>query len=170
MSVLIPALSLSYAALLVVAAVSDLMTMKIPNWISLLMLALFPVAAFTAGLDLSAIGFHLLVGFAALVVGFGLFAVGIIGGGDAKFAAAVALWLGPSIVLLEWLIYATLGGAVLTLLLLSVRRFPLPLVLANQGWIARLHDQRTGVPYGIALGAAALLVYPVTEIFKRLAA
>lgn len=170
MTILAPVLGISYAALLVMAAVSDLMTMKIPNWISLLLLALFPVAALAAGLDLTTIGLHVVAGFAVLAVGFGLFAAGFIGGGDAKFAAGIALWLGASVALVQWLLYAALGGAMLTFFLLSVRRLPLPLVLANQNWISRLHDRRTGVPYGVALGAAALLVYPATEIFKRLAA
>ena len=169
MAAFAPALTLFYAALVVVAAVSDLMTMKIPNWVSLLLLALFPVAALMAGLEVSAIGLHFAVGFGVLALCFALFAFGFIGGGDAKFAAAVALWLGPSLSLLQWLILATIGGAVLTTMLLSVRRLPLPVILACQPWIARLHDRRTGVPYGIALGAAALLVYPATEIFRRLA-
>ena len=54
-----------------------------------------------------------------------------------------------------------LGGA-LTLLLLSFRTLPLPQYLAAQGWVQRLHDKKSGVPYGIALAAAALLVYPDT--------
>jgi prepilin peptidase CpaA len=56
----------------------------------------------------------------------------------------------------------------LTLLLLAVRRWPLPLQLKQVLWIDRLHDSKTGVPYGIALAAAGLLVYPSSLIFQRL--
>jgi prepilin peptidase CpaA len=38
----------------------------------------------------------------------------------------------------------------------------LPQYLAAQQWVQRLHDKKGGVPYGIALAAAALLVYPDT--------
>jgi len=64
--------------------------------------------------------------------------------------------------LLDYLIWASLLGGALTLLLLQFRQFDLPQVLARQKWIERLHDANAGVPYGIALAAAALIVYPTT--------
>jgi prepilin peptidase CpaA len=87
--------------------------------------------------------------------------MGWIGGGDAKLAAATALWFGFDH-LLPYLFYASLLGGALTLLLLSFRTLPLPQYLAAQQWVQRLHDKKSGVPYGIALAAAALLVYPDT--------
>jgi len=33
----------------------------------------------------------------------------------------------------------------------------------------RLHDQKAGVPYGIALAVAALVVYPDTIMMRQLA-
>jgi prepilin peptidase CpaA len=50
----------------------------------------------------------------------------------------------------------------LTVLILKFRVNPLPPILAHQDWVQRLHDKDAGVPYGIALAAAALLVYPDT--------
>ena len=87
--------------------------------------------------------------------------MGWIGGGDAKLAAATALWFGFDY-LLDYLVYASLFGGVLTLLLIQFRRLPLPAPLARQPWILRLHETGGGVPYGIALAAAALVVYPKT--------
>ena len=87
-------LSLVLPALLVVAALRDLISFTIPNWISLSLVAAFPVVALVAGLPLTDIGVHALVGAAALVVGVGLFALGWVGGGDAKLLGAAALWLG----------------------------------------------------------------------------
>jgi prepilin peptidase CpaA len=159
---------LCFPALLILAAVFDLMTMTIPNRLCLALLAVFPVAAWTAGLPLPVAGWHALAGVGVLALGFCMFAFGWVGGGDAKMAAVVALWLGPD-VLLEWaLLSAALGGA-LTIVLLGVRRFPLPLALAGQGWISRLHHHETGVPYGIALAAGGLMVYPAADIFAALA-
>jgi prepilin peptidase CpaA len=159
----------AFAALLVLAAVWDLMTMTIPNRLSLAAVALFPVAALVAGLEPATIGWHALAGLGVLCVCFGLFALNWIGGGDAKLAAAIALWIGPFMPLLEWAMLSAIYGGVLTLALLFARRIPLPAVLARQDWIARLHHPKTGVPYGIALAAGGLTVYPSLAIFARLA-
>jgi prepilin peptidase CpaA len=70
--------------------------------------------------------------------------------------------------MLTYLLFASLLGGALTLSLLAVRRWPLPLQLKQVLWIDRLHDSKTGVPYGIALAAAGLLVYPGSLIFQRL--
>jgi prepilin peptidase CpaA len=66
------------------------------------------------------------------------------------------------------MIAAIIGGAI-TLLLLQLRRVPLPQALAGQQWIARLHSIETGIPYGIALAAAGLLVYAETPFMRALA-
>jgi prepilin peptidase CpaA len=87
--------------------------------------------------------------------------MGWIGGGDAKLAAATALWFGFDF-LMDYLVYASLFGGVLTLVLIQFRRLPLPGPLARQTWILRLHETGGSVPYGIALAAAALAVYPKT--------
>jgi prepilin peptidase CpaA len=158
-----------FAVLLVAAAVSDLLTMRIPNRIPLLILAAFVPAALVAGLDLHLIGWHGAAGLLVLAICFGMFALNLIGGGDAKLAAAIALWLGPSFTLLEWTLLSALFGGALTLLLLAVRLVPLPASLLRYDWITRLHLPKCDVPYGIALSAAALAVYPQTVIFVRLA-
>jgi prepilin peptidase CpaA len=58
-----------------------------------------------------------------------------------------------------------LGGG-LALLLLSVRSWPLPSALMGQGWLVRLHDSRSGIPYGVALAAGALILLPHTDVFR----
>jgi prepilin peptidase CpaA len=105
---------------------------------------------------------HLAAGAIVLVFAFVFFTRGWIGGGDAKLAAATALWLGFDH-LMPYLLYASLFGGALTLLLLQFRHAPLPAMLARQDWAQRLHDRNSGVPYGIALAAAALAVYPQTS-------
>ena len=39
----------------------------------------------------------------------------------------------------------------------------MPRMLLGREWAERLHHRDSGVPYGIALAAAALVVYPQTE-------
>jgi prepilin peptidase CpaA len=152
---------LLFPALMAFAASSDLFTMTISNRLSLALAGGFILLVLTTGMPLPAIGMHLAAGALVLVISFGFFTRGWIGGGDAKLAAATALWFGFDY-LLDYLIYASLFGGALTLTLLQFRKLPLPAALARQEWIQRLHDEQGGVPYGIALAAAALAIYPKT--------
>lgn len=149
------------------AAAADLFTMTVPNRLALALIVCFFVVAPLAGLGWSEVGFHVAFALAALVVTFALFSFGWIGGGDAKLFAATCLWLGPW-ALLTYSIYTALIGGALTLALLFWRMVPLPAVLTGQGWLVRLHSPKEGVPYGIALGAAGLLVYPATPFVAAL--
>ena len=152
---------LLFPALMAFAASSDLLTMTISNRLSLALAGSFFLVTLITGMSLSALGMHLAAAAMVLVIAFVFFSRGWIGGGDAKLAAATALWFGFDY-LLDYLIYASLFGGALTLLILQFRKLPLPAVLARQGWILRLHETGAGVPYGIALAAAALTVYPKT--------
>jgi prepilin peptidase CpaA len=152
---------LLFPALMAFAASSDLFTMTISNKLSLALVAAFFLLVIVTGMGLAAIGMHLAAAALVLIVAFLLFTQGWIGGGDAKLAAAAALWFGFGY-LLDFLVYASLLGGALTLVLIQFRRLPLPALLARQHWIMRLHDKAGGVPYGIALAAAALIVYPKT--------
>jgi prepilin peptidase CpaA len=160
---------LLFPMLMAFAASSDLLTMTISNKLVLALIAGFLALALLTGLSASVIGSHLGSGALVLVVAFGCYAAGWIGGGDAKLAAAIALWFGFDQVV-TYLLYASLLGGVLTLLVLRFRSEPLPAVLARQGWVMRLHNENAGVPYGIALAAAALIVYPDTIIMQQLIA
>ena len=71
---------------------------------------------------------HVGAGAAVLVIAFGCFAMGWVGGGDAKVAAAAALWFGFAH-LMNYLLYASLFGGALTLLLLQFRQWQLPVVV-----------------------------------------
>src|SRR5258705_11959758 len=83
---------LLFPALMAFAASSDLITMTISNRISLLLIAGFFVLAVMTGMPLTEIGMHVGAAAAVLVVAFVFFARGWIGGGDAKLAAATAVW------------------------------------------------------------------------------
>lgn len=160
-------LALVFPALMAYAAFSDLFTMRISNWLVIAVGAAYFALALVVQLDWAAIGWASVTASSALVVAFAFFAFGWIGGGDAKLVSATVLWMGGGL-LLQYLIYAALLGGALTLILLAARRYPLPPQLASQVWLERLHDPKTGVPYGIALAIAAVLVYPQTAIFVRL--
>lgn len=148
------------------AASNDLLTMSIPNRISLILLAAFVALAAACGLSWQEVASHAGAGAVVLAATFTLFALGVIGGGDAKLASVTALWLGFDH-LVEYLLVASIAGGALTLFLLASRSCPLPSILWRMPFATHLHDARTGVPYGIALAAAALLVLPETMIWSR---
>src|SRR4051812_625393 len=156
---------LLFPGLMAFAAASDLFTMTISNRVSLALAGGFLGLAMLGGMGLHDIASHLGAGAAVLVVGFGCFALGWIGGGDAKVAAAAALWFGFAH-LLDYLLYASLFGGALTLALLQFRQWPLPWSLSGQAWLLKLHSKDTGIPYGIALAIGALMIYPQTDWIK----
>lgn len=156
-----PVRLLLFPALMAFAASSDLFTMTISNRLSLALAGAFLLVATISGMSITEFGSHLAAAGLVLMFAFSFFAMGWIGGGDAKLAAATSLWFGFAH-LLDYLVYGALFGGALTLLLISFRELPLPGVLARQAWIQRLHEPHGDVPYGIALAAAALLVYPHT--------
>jgi prepilin peptidase CpaA len=151
-----------FPAMMAFAASSDLLTMTISNRISLILTGGFFALAFAGGMGMADMLSHLGAACVVLLAAFGFFTRGWIGGGDAKLAAAIALWLGFDH-LLPYLVYASLFGGALTLALVQFRLSPLPAALARQDWLERLHRKDAGVPYGIALAAAALAIYPETQ-------
>ncbi len=152
------------------AAVWDISTFTIPNRLCAALVLGFAAAAPLCGLSLHDIALHLAAGGGALLIGFALFAFRIIGGGDAKFLAASALWFGwPDVS--AYAVGFSLAGGALVLLLLLIRNLTLPpAFLASRDWVARLYDRNSGVPYGVAFAAGGLFVYPQSELFARLTA
>jgi prepilin peptidase CpaA len=157
-----------FPILMAYAAFSDLFTMTISNYVSICLVMVFLGLALALDLPMSEIGWHFSCGLAILALTFTFFAMGWIGGGDAKLAAATALWLGWDHLADFGLIAALLGGA-LAILILQIRKWPLPAWFSTSQWIARIHDRDNGVPYGIALAIAGLLIYPETSIWLHAA-
>jgi prepilin peptidase CpaA len=157
-----------FPALMAFSASSDLFSMTISNRANIALALAYPVVALAVGVPLAAIGVNLACGLAVLVVAFVLFTRGWIGGGDAKLAAATAPWLGWTLMLDYGLLTSVLGG-LLTLAILFSRRTPLPAWAARLDWVARLHHPTNGVPYGIALAAAGLALYPSSPVWHAAA-
>ncbi len=130
---------------LIGAAVGDLRTRTIPNWLNAGIALLAIPFWWATGVDLWP-GVALHVGIAALV--FILFAIafhlGAMGGGDVKMAAAIALWL-PLLLVLKLIVIMSLAGGVLTLIMLIRHR------LAKA-------EHALEIPYGVAIAFGACWV------------
>src|SRR5580704_9688906 len=131
-----------FPALMALSASMDLLTLTIPNRICLSLALGYLVLAALLGVSAGDMLLNISCGLAILAIAFVMFARGWVGGGDAKLAAATALWLGWSSVL-DYSVAAAIYGGVLTLIILSARRMPLPAALARFAWVARLHDCKT---------------------------
>lgn len=147
--------------LALIAAASDFLTLRIPNWLNaVIVLAFFPMAVAT-GMPGEAVMWHCLTGFVVLVVGFGLFSAGVIGGGDAKLLAATALWIGNA-QLLPFLVFTALAGGVLVIIMQAWRLLRMEGEARELGWAKRLFGMKMDLPYGVAIAAGTLLALPGT--------
>ncbi|MFD1913037.1 A24 family peptidase [Halodurantibacterium flavum] len=144
-----------FATLTGLAAASDLWRLRIPNRIVLGLVAgylvLLPWHLGSWG-DVAA---AMAAAGAVLVAGIVGFARGWFGGGDAKLAAAIALWLGPA-ALLPFLVTTAVLGGVLAFGVICLR----PMSVAGAGFLPRWLWQSNQLPYGAALVPAALWHFP----------
>ena len=163
------ALACAFPALVIWAALRDATTMTIPNRLTLLTAAAFAPAALAAGLPLPAWGLALAAGAAALLVGMIMFALGWIGGGDAKLFAACGVWLGVSAAAPFLLWTALVGGGLAAALILG-RRATEYLPGFGPLWLQRLLTRGEGVPYGVAIAAGALVAFPQSPVGAALQA
>ena len=151
------------------AGAMDLLTMTIPNRISLALIAGFALLAPFFGLGWHDILVnHIAVGAGVLACGIALFSARIIGGGDAKLMAAAALWIGYEH-LLEFMLAISIAGGILSLLVLVYRHYIPAAAITGPQWAIRLHKPGGGVPYGIAIAAAAMLIFPSTAWYAGVA-
>ena len=138
-------LLLTLAAILVVAAVVDVRTFTISNRLNLTIALLAPV--YWASVALSpwpGIAVQLAAGATVFLLLAGAFYAGMMGGGDVKLAAALALWF-PPLGTIKFLILMSLAGGILTIIVLALHR-------------ARKREGRPEIPYGVAIAFGGLAI------------
>lgn len=144
---------------MIYAAFSDALTMTIANRVSIVLIGTFVLISPFIGLSLHDFAMHWAAFGAVLAVTFGLFAVGVMGGGDAKLLASTSLWIGWSQTLLEYLIMASVFGGLLTIALVVFRKSTLATVANTYPYFKHLVNEKD-IPYGIALAIGGLMVFP----------
>ena len=141
--------------------------MKIPNFVSLALVAGFLIVALLTQMPLATFGSSLAIGLAVLGVTFLLFAFKLLGGGDAKLIAAGSVWIGADHIM-EYLAFVAIFGGVLSLAILGYRKSIPATALNLPGWAQRLHTPQGPIPYGIAIAAGGLAIFPATDLFLSL--
>jgi prepilin peptidase CpaA len=144
----------------VMACVSDVRSLRIPNLYSVIVIGAFALAFAAAPESFGKLSAHVLSLVIIFLITYIMFVSGLMGGGDAKFGSALALWVGlPGIV--SYVFWMTLmGGLIAALSLLIKNRKPFSNPAAGS-WVAQVQDGRNAVPYGIAIsfGAWAALLH-----------
>lgn len=154
----------SFFALCLFAALIDIETLTIPNWLNGWLAFLFIPAAILAAPGWDVVGLHLLVGTIAFIVSVALFFIGLYGGGDAKFIPAVMLWLGPAGAM-PFLLWTAIAGGVLTIVVVIMRGL-MPRGVTPGFGVATFED-RKGVPYGVAIATGAFLAAPASPFLTE---
>lgn len=147
------------------AAVSDLLTMTIPNRASAILLCAFTVVVPFASLDPAQIGLHFVAAALVFSVCFCLFAANVMGGGDAKLLTACAIWFGFNASLATFLLYVSVFGGLLTLFVLLLRSQE-NLILAARIPVPRLLLTAKKIPYGIAIALGGFAACPSSPLMK----
>jgi prepilin peptidase CpaA len=156
-----------FVGLVMFAAFSDIATMEIPNWVSIAAALLFPFAAWLAGMNGMQIGVHIGVGLALFVLGFALFSVGVLGGGDVKVIAAVGVWTGLAALSSFALAMAIAGGALAFIIIVARRTARRD--EKTPAFLNRLLDPQNGVPYAVAIAIGMIASLPAQPVVRALA-
>jgi prepilin peptidase CpaA len=133
------------ALILVVAAVIDVRTFTISNRLNLTVALLAPLYWWSIALPLwPGVGLHIAVALGVFLLLSIAFYLGMMGGGDVKLAAALALWFSP-IGTLRFLVFMSIAGGLLTLVVVAAHRL-------------RSREGRPEIPYGVAIAMGALAI------------
>jgi Flp pilus assembly protein protease CpaA len=146
-----------FVGLLIAATITDIVWLRIPNWIPAGIAVLFLAAAVAEPRSLAWWGSHLGAGGIVLLVGMGIFAWGKIGGGDVKLLTGVALWFGLSPLPALLLAIGVVGGVV-SIACVVLRGSGSDALLEYLGLRAVSLEKGQGVPYAVAIAAGCWLM------------
>ena len=149
--------------LLTIAAVSDFMTYRIPNWLTLLTAVLFFPMALATALPWDAYTPHLLAGLLLFLVGFVLWQLNFLGAGDVKLMAAVGIWFGMGHIF-SFVINTALVGFVQAACMGLWALFMLSTEFKGEeskfaGFWAKLRTKTPNVPYGVSIALGGIIAF-----------
>jgi prepilin peptidase CpaA len=147
---------ISLILLMLLVIYFDLTSYTIPNWLNGLVLALFPVLYFIHPTEMDWHSALLAFG-VVFAVGFIIFSLNIMGGGDIKLLIALAPYYGFSMKLMDFiLIVALLGGALSVILWVGRKALGQFIARQTEQSLPRIFQTGAPVPYGLAIAGAFL--------------
>jgi len=147
-------LILILCALLVWTGWHDIKTMTIPNWVSMVVIALFIPVAFLIDMSWPMPAWHLLSAVIAFIIAFMAFIPGLMGGGDVKLLTALGLWMRPQNLVFFLMLVAVIGGIIS---LFVIMRAIAKGKHKGEGGFRGILKQKS--PYGPAIVIAGLLFF-----------
>ncbi|MFK4793811.1 prepilin peptidase [Sphingobium sp. ZW T5_29] len=144
---------LALTLLLAAAAIEDMARLRISNIIPIAVLGLFVPWVAVVGWD-NDVWQNVTLFLAVFALGAGLFAMQWMGGGDVKLLAACALWFDWNAAL-PWFVYVTMGGGVLALVIIAVRRM-VPRATRDNSSLA-IFAAKGPIPYGVAIALGTMM-------------
>jgi prepilin peptidase CpaA len=154
------------------AAWSDYKGFRIPNLVSIIIIAAFGVAFGVTHLTgqsdavFGSLKSHLIAAGAVLLITMLFFALRLLGAGDSKFATAIALWAGGPPGFTAFLFYMALLGGLLGLISLALKRWKPLKSPQPDTWPAKAQEGHNAVPYGIAIAAGAVIAFVIKGYFS----
>lgn len=162
-------ISTTFLLMMIVSAVGDVLSRRIPNLLVLLIAALFFPVAWVHGMPAAEMLMNTGAGMVLLMAGFVAFTFGFLGGGDAKLMGAAGLWLGfsalPQLLVMTILAGGILGlGVLLWSFVMFQAQFRRPELTRQLAWV------KPSVPYGYAIAAGTIMAFPESWLAQAVAA
>ncbi len=153
-------------AVTVLSSISDVRSLRIPDWHALVILGCFIPAWLASPVAFGNIWQHVGAMGIMFAVTYIMFCAGIMGGGDSKLGTVLGLWTGLS-GLIPFIMYmaifgGVLGGVALVMRNRKVFKNPLP-----RSWIEQLQNGRNAMPYGVAISFGAWAAFIQTGIIHN---
>jgi prepilin peptidase CpaA len=173
MTLISPLMMLAVFVVMFLSCVSDVRSLRIPNGHSLVILGCFVPAWLVFPEAFGSLGLHVAAAALMFVVTYGMFAMGMMGGGDSKLGSALALWGGLN-GLVPFMFYMAVTGGILGLISIFIKKKK-PFKNPEAGsWFAQLQEGKNAVPYGVAISFGAVAAFfhtglihnQLNEVFK----
>jgi len=166
-------LTLIVIVITILSCISDVKSLRIPNWHSLVILAVFIPAWFLSPESFTPLWQHASAMAIMFAVSYIMFAFRIMGGGDSKLATVLGLWIGLQGLMPFILSMSIVGGLIgfISLIIRKKKPFKNP---AKGSWVETAQAGGNSIPYGIAIAVGSwitilhtgFLLNQLDEVFR----
>ena len=151
-------LAVILTCLMLTVIVTDGTRYIIPNWLVGLLLLLYPIMLYLAPAPKPDWVTALVIGFVVFALGFVIFILKVMGGGDIKLMAALGIWAGRESIFDFVIMIALFGGILAIVLWLTRKLLPFIIDKSKSRPLPRILKDDNMVPYGVAIAIAFLIL------------